>query len=202
MSTTRRAPGRPAGFDRSEALDSLVRLFWLRGYDGATQEAMRASTGLSSSSLFRTFGTKAETFDAVLHRYLELSDGMLGPLERGGAGAADLHALLDRIDSRLIASDGDPEGSAGCMVVAIMQDPINNDPGVAALTGRHLARMRSAIGAAVGRAHAAGEPLPTTPGEFTLVLYAAMLGMLVSARSGDVVTTRSMIAGVRALLPS
>jgi TetR/AcrR family transcriptional repressor of nem operon len=202
MSTTRRAPGRPAGFDRSEALDSLVRLFWLRGYDGATQEAMRASTGLSSSSLFRTFGTKAETFDAVLHRYLELSDGMLGPLERGSAGAADLHALLDRIDSRLSATDGGPGGSAGCMVVAIMQDPVNKDPGVAALTGRHLARMRSAIGAAVGRAHAAGEPLPTTPDEFTLVLYAAMLGMLVSARSGDVVTTRSMIAGFRALLPS
>jgi len=87
------------------------------------------------------------------------------------------------------------------MVVAIVQDPVNKDPRVAALTGRHLARMRSAIGAAVGRAHAAGEQLPTTPDGFTLVLYATMLGMMVSARSGDVVTTRSMIAGVRALLP-
>ncbi|HTK62579.1 MAG TPA: helix-turn-helix domain-containing protein [Pseudonocardia sp.] len=201
MSTTRRTPGRPAEFDRSEALDALVGLFWLRGYDGATQEAMRASTGLSSSSLFRTFGTKAQTFDAVLRRYLELSDGMLAPLEDGTQGAADLHALLDRISARVGGSDGGPDGTAGCMIVAMVQDPVNKDPAVAALTARHLARMRSAIGAAVGRAHAAGDPLPAPPEEFTHVLYAAMLGMLVSARTGDVATTRSMINGVRALLP-
>lgn len=201
MSTARRSPGRPAGFDRSEVLDALVGLFWVRGYDGATQEEMRAATGLSSSSLFRTFGTKSETFDAVLRRYLELADGMLGPLERGTGGAADLHALLDRIAARLEAADGGPEGAAGCMVVAILQDPVNADPGVAALTRRHLARMRSAIRAAVGRAYGAGEPLPAAPDEFTHVLYSAMLGMLVSARSGDAATTRLMIDGVRALLP-
>lgn len=198
MSTTRRAPGRPAGFDRSDALDALLGLFWLRGYNGATQEAMRASTGLSSSSLFRTFGTKVETFDAVLHRYLELSDGMLGPLERGMAGAADLHALLDRLDHQLSSA----HGTAGCLVVAIVQDPVNQDPRVAALTDRHLARMRDSIGAAVLRAHECGEQLPATPEQFAHVVYAAMLGMLVSARSGDVATTRSMIDGMRALLPA
>ncbi len=68
MSRTGRPVGRPPEFDRLEALDALVDLFWRRGYDGATQEAMRAASGLSSSSLFRSFGTKAETFDAVLRR--------------------------------------------------------------------------------------------------------------------------------------
>jgi AcrR family transcriptional regulator len=201
VSTTSRAPGRPAGFDRAEALDALVGLFWRRGYEGATQEAMRTTTGLSSSSLFRTFGTKAQTFDAVLQRYLELADGMLGPLEHGTRGVADLHALLDRIGARVAGSDGGPDGAAGCMVVAILGDPVNRDPRVSELTGRHLARIRSAIGAAVQRAHEAGEPLPAPPAEFTHVVYAAMLGMLVSARGGDVATTRAMIDGMRALLP-
>jgi len=197
MSSTARAPGRPAGFDRLEALDALVGLFWSRGYDGATQEAMRATTGLASSSLFRAFGTKTETFEAVLRRYLELSDGMLGPLEGGTEGAADLHALLDRIG---LAHRG-PDNTVGCMVVATVQDPINQDPRVASLTERHLARMRSAIRTAVLRTHTAGESLPAAPEEFAHVLYAAMLGMLVSARTGDEATTRRMIDGVRALLP-
>lgn len=155
------------------------------------------STGLSSSSLFRTFGTKAATFDAVLRRYLELSDGMLGPLERGTAGTADLHALLDRLDGQI----GSANGTAGCLVVAIVQDPVNQDPRVAALTGRHLARMRGAIMAAVVRSDEAGENLPTGPDEFAHVLYAAMLGTLVSARTGDRDTTKVLIAGVRTLLP-
>ena len=197
MSRTGRPVGRPPEFDRLEALDALVDLFWRRGYDGATQEAMRAASGLSSSSLFRSFGTKAETFDAVLRRYLELSDGMLRPLEHGTAGSADLHALLDRIDDRI----GGPSGTAGCMVVATVQDPVNQDPRVAALTEGYLARMRGAIGTAVLRAEAAGEQLPATPEQFTNVVYAAVLGILVSARSGDIATTRLMIDGVRALLP-
>src|SRR5262245_50969108 len=30
--------GRPAGFDRSEALQQAMELFWARGYEGATLE--------------------------------------------------------------------------------------------------------------------------------------------------------------------
>ena len=198
MSTTRRAPGRPAGFDRTEALDSLVQLFWMRGYDGATQENMLTTTGLSSSSLYRTFGTKAETFEAVLQRYLELSDGMLGPLENGSAGVDDLHGLLDRLYRQMES----PSGAAGCLMVASAQTPVNHDPRVSTLTCRHLARMRSAIAAAVSRAHQAGETMPTTPDAFAAVLYAAMLGILSSARTGDRATTLALVDAVRTLLPA
>jgi hypothetical protein len=30
--------GRPAGFDRAEALQRAMELFWARGYEGATLE--------------------------------------------------------------------------------------------------------------------------------------------------------------------
>lgn len=148
MSTVRRAPGRPAEFDRTEALDALVELFWQRGYEGATQDVMCDSTGLSSSSLYRTFGTKAQTFQAVLQRYLELYDNILGPLEQGNAGVADLHAMLDRMTGLL----GSAAGTRGCMALAITQDPVNQDPQVAAVTGRHLDRIRAAVRAAATRA--------------------------------------------------
>lgn len=169
MSTSRRRPGRPAGFDRAEALDALLMLFWQRGYEGATQEAMLAATGLSSSSLYRTFGTKARTYEAVLQRYLEVSDGMLGPLEQG----TGLPAFLDRLEGHL----GGDNGSAGCLVVAAIQDPVNQDARVATLTSRHLDRMRRAIG--------------------DDAIYAAVLGILAIARTGDRATTLALIDAVR-----
>jgi AcrR family transcriptional regulator len=158
---------------------------------------MLTTTGLSSSSLYRTFGTKTETFEAVLRRYLELSDGMLKPLEHGAAGVADLHGLFDRLYSQMDS----PAGAAGCLMVASAQNPVNHDPKVSALTCRHLARMRSAIAAAVTRADQAGEPLPTAPDSFAAVLYAAMLGILSSARTGDRATTLALVEAVRTLLP-
>lgn len=198
MSNARRAPGRPAEFDRTEALDALVDLFWQRGYEGATQDAMLESTGLSSSSLYRTFGTKAQTFEAVLHRYLELSDGMLGPLEGGTAGIADLNAMLDRAVGSLRTASG----GRGCMVVATTQDPVNDDPQVSALTRRHLDRIRAAVRAAAVRAINAGETLPVPLEQFVDVFYASVLGTLVSARAGDQDASVAMIDGLRALLPS
>jgi AcrR family transcriptional regulator len=196
MSSTRRTAGRPAEFDRTEALDALVELFWQRGYEGTTQDVMLASTGLSSSSLYRTFGTKAQTFEAVLRRYLELYDAILGPLEQGTAGVADLHAMLDRIAGLL----GSPAGARGCMVVAITQDPVNRDPQVSALTSRHLVRMRAAVRVAATRAIEAGETLPTPLDQFVDVFYAAMLGILVSARAGDRDASLATVGGLRALL--
>lgn len=197
MSSERRAPGRPAEFDRTEALDTLVDLFWQRGYDGATQDAMCKSTGLSSSSLYRTFGTKAQTFEAVLRRYLELHDDVLGPLEHGTAGVADLHAMLDRMAGALSS----PAAARGCMAVATTQDPINQDRQVSALTHRHLARIRSAVRAAATRAVDAGETLPVPLESLVDLFYAAILTALVSARAGDPDTSLAVVEAVRALLP-
>lgn len=79
--------------DLTVALDALLALFWRQGYNGATQEAMLAATGLSSSSLYRAFGTKPEIFAAALQRYLDLADDVLGPLEAGSQGRADLEVV-------------------------------------------------------------------------------------------------------------
>jgi hypothetical protein len=37
--------GRPAGFDRAEALQRAMELFWARGYEGATLEDLQAVMG-------------------------------------------------------------------------------------------------------------------------------------------------------------
>ncbi|WP_083667454.1 TetR/AcrR family transcriptional regulator [Mycobacterium sp. SP-6446] len=201
MSTLgKRRPGRPPQFDRQCALDALLMLFWRKGYDAATQEEMLAATGLSSSTLYRSFGTKADIMHTVLQNYVDSACAMLIPLERGRAGAADVHAFLDEVEELIRG----PMGTAGCLAVETMRDPINRDPRIKSLTDGHLRRMRRGLRGALRRAEAAGElaqATPSTPARLADALQAGVLGALARARSGDAEHALALLRGVRALLP-
>ncbi len=187
--------GRPPAFDRSVALDRLLTLFRRQGYDAATQEAMLEATGLSSSSLYRTFGTKHDTFLAALTRYLELTDAILCPLEKGTAGRADLEGFLDRVQAQFAPGDA----PAGCLVVTTLCDRINDDPDVAQLTQRHLLRMEAAIRGTVARARRRGEALPLRADELASAILAGVLGATARA-TADPEGAERMLGGVRALV--
>ncbi|OMC51209.1 hypothetical protein A5745_03315 [Mycobacterium sp. IS-2888] len=201
MSTvSKRRPGRPPQFDRQHALDALLMLFWRKGYDAATQEEMLAATGLSSSTLYRSFGTKADIMHTVLQNYVDSACAMLIPLERGRAGAADVHAFLDEVEELIRG----PMGTAGCLAVETMRDPINRDPRIKSLTDGHLRRMRRGLRGALRRSVAAGElaqATPSTPARLADALQAGVLGALARARSGDAEHALALLRGVRALLP-
>jgi TetR/AcrR family transcriptional regulator, transcriptional repressor for nem operon len=191
-----RRPGRPAQFDRDDALSALCWLLWSKGYDAATQEEMLAATGLSSSTLYRSFGTKADILEAALARYLAWADAMLEPLERGHAGIADVRAFFDPLQSLL----GGPLSSAGCLVWNTMQNPINGDPRINALTERYMQRLRDGLTAALHRAADAGESLPSPPHSLADVLRAGVIGVQARGRAGDIDDAITMLDGLRALL--
>jgi TetR/AcrR family transcriptional regulator, transcriptional repressor for nem operon len=192
-----RPRGRPPAFDRVDVLDRLLGLFWHRGYEAATQELMLQVSGLSSSSLYRAFGTKAQLFTAVLDRYLDLADDMLGPMENGVAGGADLRRFLDRVQGQ-IEGPGSP---GGCLVVTTLGDPINADPRIADLTDRHLRRMREAILRTLIRGQERGERLVLgTPDAQADAVFAGVLGVLARADADPGAAVR-MLGGVRRLVP-
>jgi TetR/AcrR family transcriptional regulator, transcriptional repressor for nem operon len=191
-----RRPGRPAQFDRDSALAALLWLLWSKGYDAATQEEMLAATGLSSSTLYRSFGTKANILEAALARYLALLDEMFAPLEHGRRGVADVNAFLDHIRAQL---DG-PMSNAGCLVWNTMQNPINADPRIKTLTERHMQRLRRGLTAALQRAADAGELPPSAPKSLADALRAGVLGVQARGRAGDIEDAITLLDGLRALL--
>jgi TetR/AcrR family transcriptional regulator, transcriptional repressor for nem operon len=191
-----RRPGRPAQFDRDSALSALLWLLWSKGYDAATQEEMLAATGLSSSTLYRSFGTKADILEAVLARYLALADEMLAPLERGHGGVADVHAFFDHLQGLL----GGPLSTAGCLVWNTMQNPINGNSRIKALTERYMRRLRDGLIAALQRATDAGEVLPSAPQTLADALRAGVVGVQARGRAGDIDDAIAMLDGLRALL--
>ena len=65
----KRHAGRPRAFDRAEALEAAMRVFWQHGYDGASLTELTEAMGISRPSLYAAFGDKAELFRETLTCY-------------------------------------------------------------------------------------------------------------------------------------
>jgi AcrR family transcriptional regulator len=69
--------GRPREFCEDEALDAAMRVFWEKGYEGASLDDLTHAMRINRSSLYSTFGDKEALFRRVLSRY---SAGPMGSL--------------------------------------------------------------------------------------------------------------------------
>lgn len=85
--------GRPRAFDRDRALLDAARLFWRRGYSGTSTRDLTAALGLSTSSLYAAFGSKAELFEEAVRTYAE----RYREIYQQASEAADLATALERI---------------------------------------------------------------------------------------------------------
>lgn len=61
--------GRPRDFDADEALEKAMRVFWCRGFEGATLEDLTGAMGISRPSMYAAFGNKEEIFRKAMERY-------------------------------------------------------------------------------------------------------------------------------------
>jgi AcrR family transcriptional regulator len=71
VETKRRPTGRPRGFDADEALERAMLVFWEQGYEGASLANLTDAMGISTTSMYATFGNKEELFRKALERYTE-----------------------------------------------------------------------------------------------------------------------------------
>ncbi len=61
--------GRKRGFDKQEALDKAMRVFWESGYAGTSVSDLTAALGINKPSLYAAFGNKEQLFRSALDRY-------------------------------------------------------------------------------------------------------------------------------------
>ena len=54
--------GRPKAFDREEALEKAMYLFWAKGYEAASVRDLLAAMGINRGSMYATFGDKRSLF--------------------------------------------------------------------------------------------------------------------------------------------
>ena len=112
-SQTSRGRGRPRLFDRTAALDRAMRVFWDRGYEGATFDELIAAMGVSPSSFYNTFGNKEALYREAVGAYLTGPGGFFPNALAGGGSARDAFA---RLMTATAATYTDDTGPAGCMI--------------------------------------------------------------------------------------
>ncbi len=152
MAQAQRA-GRPREFDPSAAVATSMRVFWRVGYTAATVPQLSEAAGVSTSSIYNTFGSKRGVYLAALDLYLELArEHMYGPMLTGSDGVRDIEAFLDRLRS---AAETPP--ALGCLVTKATAEFGDADPAVVERTAGYRRELREAFTAALGRARSLGE---------------------------------------------
>src|SRR5215468_3346187 len=63
------ALGRPRAFDTDKALDCAMKVFWRKGYEGASLAELTKAMGINRPSLYAAFGDKEALFRKALERY-------------------------------------------------------------------------------------------------------------------------------------
>jgi AcrR family transcriptional regulator len=69
--------GRPREFDTDKALDAAMRVFWEKGYDGASLSDLTRAMGISKPSMYHSLGNKEALFEKAMERYAEMRGVML-----------------------------------------------------------------------------------------------------------------------------
>jgi len=66
---TKRALGRPRSFETGKALDAAMKVFWCKGYEGASLSDLTKAMDINRPSLYAAFGDKESLFRKVLDHY-------------------------------------------------------------------------------------------------------------------------------------
>ncbi len=174
-------PGRPREFCADQALAAALRVFWSKGYEGASLSDLTDAMGISRPSLYAAFGNKEALFRKALDLYERekfafMRAALDAPTSRGVAEAV----LRGALDSQTENND-----RRGCLFVT---------HSVPCGTGAEVARIEVVARRAVAeeallrrfeRAKAEHD-LPETVDALGLAqyLFAVVQGMAVQAGSG------------------
>ena len=173
--------GRPREFDADEALAAALRVFWQRGYEGASLSELTEAMGITRPSLYACFGNKEALFRKALDLYESeklayMSPALEAPTARGVAERLLRGAL------QMQMSTSDPKGCLGVI------SSVTCGAEAESIKAEVIARRASSDAALVRRFERAKEegdlPEGIDPQALARYLVAVVQGLCVQASSG------------------
>ena len=139
--------GRPAKFDRSEALQEAMEAIWEEGLERSSVKRLSERLGMTRSSFYNAVGSRDDLFRAMLPSYRAISPDAL--LNAEGSPLARITAVFREV-CRARAADPDAKG---CLIVnAICEIPANEgglSEDIAALFEKSVSDIQSQLEQAV-----------------------------------------------------
>lgn len=143
--------GRNRAFDETEVLDKAVRQFWTHGYRATSVRDLEQAMGLTTASLYNTFGDKKALFRRALKRYFDLSTRRrIALLDDSPQPLAAIEAFLGAVVEASSASRD------GCLLVNSAADVAAHDTDIAGDVAAALGDVEAALLSAVRRGQADG----------------------------------------------
>ncbi|RIV81105.1 TetR/AcrR family transcriptional regulator [Aurantiacibacter xanthus] len=172
--------GRPREFDTDEALAHALRLFWQKGYEGASLTDLTDAMGITRPSLYAAFGNKEALFRQALDLYERdklayIREAAEAPTARGVAETL----LMGAVD---VATGGECRGCMGVIAAVACQSV---EPSIRDHVNARAESAKQLIVERMQRAIDAGEfVVPADATAITRYLLALMQGISVQAQSG------------------
>ena len=105
--------GRPRSFDRDQALDEALHVFWAKGYEGTSISDLTEAMGINPPSLYAAFGNKEKLFCEALDRYAGLREQFMEEAFAAPTAREAMARLLEGTADRL----SDKSKPTGCLLV-------------------------------------------------------------------------------------
>lgn len=175
--------GRPRGFDRDEAVDQAMMLFWQHGYESTSLAQLKEGMGgISAPSFYAAFTSKEALFQEVLERYLAtygqnsvyLRDTSLAP-----------RAAIEQVLRSSAKMQTDRAHPPGCLMVLSGTTCSKENVQLQEALAEDRARNRKGFETCVRRAVESGDlPSGANVAGLAMMFDAFLLGMSAQAREG------------------
>ncbi len=175
--------GRPRGFDKEQAIEQAMRLFWAQGYEATSLAQLKAAMGgLSTASFYAAFGSKEDLFREALGRYLRSHGLVLSSLKDVSLPPRESIERALRLSARM---QTDPEHPPGCLLVLSQSIGSPENRHLQAWVATEREANRADLQACVERAVASGELSRNTDvGALAEVFNTFLVGLSTQARDG------------------
>ena len=172
--------GRPTEFDRTEALEKAMELFWRNGYEATGLTELTTEMGIGRQSLYNTFGDKHTLFlEAVTHYSTRNSQPFLEILHAPGSAVGNIRKALEAVVCMVAGKD-----SCGCLVTNSIVELAPHDPDVAKIVRSAVNRMEKEFRIALDRAVETDEiPADTDTRAAARFLNATLHGLVVLGKA-------------------
>lgn len=190
--------GRPRAFDKDQALERALLLFWSRGYGSTSVQDLVDALALERGSLYGAFGDKRRFYLAAVQLYWDTYERQLATALEAGPVLPALREVL--ANPARAPEDGSDVGVPhGCMIGNTTAELVPNDAEAREIVARSHARFTQIVAAALRRAQASGEVTQVaTPEAQAHLLLFTVQGLSLVSRAG--LDTAAALAAVDTLI--